>query len=215
MIYFLLGEDVAAKDARIADLKKKILSTDAISFDYEVLHSSKLDPETLKKALMNLPALARQRVVVIRECHRLSPQNRTLILEFANKNYPHLALVLESGEWDSRESFVRGVKGAQLVEFKTPVKLNVFDMTKAIDLRKDAEALKILENLLSGGIHPLQIMGGLVWFWGKSRGKISPGLFEQGLVALQEADLNIKRSRLKPEYALELLVVKLCLKEVC
>jgi hypothetical protein len=37
-----------------------------------------------------------------------------------------------------------------------------------------------------------------------------PAKFEKGLLALGEADLNIKRSRLKPEQALELLVVKLC-----
>ena len=40
-------------------------------------------------------------------------------------------------------------------------------------------------------------------------------LIESGLLAMQEADLNIKRSRIKPEYALEVLIVKLCSKEVC
>ena len=57
----------------------------------------------------------------------------------------------------------------------------------------------------------LQLMGGLVWFWGKLKQRISAEKFKKGLLHLQEADLNIKRSRIKAEYALEVLVVKLCL----
>ena len=75
--------------------------------------------------------------------------------------------------------------------------------------RNPVEALKILGNLLVEENHPLQIMGGLIWFWGKSRTRLSADQFKKGLMCLQEADLNIKRSRLKPEHTLEVLVVKL------
>ena len=51
-------------------------------------------------------------------------------------------------------------------------------------------------------------MGGLVWSWGKARSFARRENFQKGLVALQEADLNIKRSRLAPQQALEVLVVK-------
>lgn len=81
-------------------------------------------------------------------------------------------------------------------------------MTK-IMLRSPAEALKMLTQLLEEGSHPLQILGGLVWFWGKSRERLSPAQFKKGLLALQEADLNIKRSRTRPEHSLEILIVKL------
>ena len=39
--------------------------------------------------------------------------------------------------------------------------------------------------------------------------KVSGDNFKQGLFILQEADLNIKRSRLDPEHAIETAVVKL------
>ncbi|MBZ0166329.1 MAG: hypothetical protein K8I00_05930, partial [Candidatus Omnitrophica bacterium] len=70
---------------------------------------------------------------------------------------------------------------------------------------------KLLAVLLRDGTHPLQIMGGLVWIWGRLKNRISADNFQQGLRELQAADLNIKRSRLHPEHAVEILVTKLCL----
>ncbi len=58
-------------------------------------------------------------------------------------------------------------------------------------------------------VHPLQIMGALVWYWGKEGKACGKERFERGLKALEEADLNIKRSRLEPQYAVEKLVVEL------
>ena len=76
-------------------------------------------------------------------------------------------------------------------------------MPRAMSSRNAGEALKILDELLESNVHPLQIMGGLVWYWGKERERLSPQSFYKGLTALEEADLNIKRSRLKPEHAVE------------
>jgi DNA polymerase III delta subunit len=85
----------------------------------------------------------------------------------------------------------------------------VFDMTKLIAAGRPKDALKMLSDFYSEGVHPLQIMGGLVWFWGKEGRLLQKEKFERGLKALEEADLNIKRSRLDPEYAVEKLVVEL------
>ena len=76
--------------------------------------------------------------------------------------------------------------------------------------RSPKDALKILGDIFSSGTHPLQVLGGLVWFWGKTKNRLSSQNFNLGLRELQQTDLNIKRSRLKAEYVLEVLVVKLC-----
>ena len=120
-------------------------------------------------------------------------------------------LVLESSEVTEKDSFVKKVKPfAEIVSFSVEKRSNVFDMTRAMSYKKPADALKILSGLISEGSHPLQIMGGLVWFWGKAGQRIGMQKYEKGLRALQDADLDIKRSRLKPDYAMEVLVVKLC-----
>ena len=217
MTYLFLGEDSIAKDAAVAELKAKLLtSPEAFQFDYESLHANKLEPKTLKAALIALPAKAARRMIVIRECHRLSPQNRELLLEFLNEKPGHVDVILDSDELTASDSFAQKLKPlAKVMDSRNETKLNVFDLTKAISAKNPIEALKILTALLTKGEHPLQLMGGLVWFWGRSRDRVSAGQFKKGLLALQEADLNIKRSRLEPNQALELLVVKLCGKEVC
>ena len=133
-----------------------------------------------------------------------------MILEFIGNKADYAVLILETEE-DQTDSFIKKLRPlVKTVEFSKQAKLNVFDLTRVISEHRSAEALKILAQLQSQGDHPLQIMGGLVWFWGKSRGKLSVSRFENGLKALQEADLNIKRSRLEPDHALEVAVIKLC-----
>ena len=56
--------------------------------------------------------------------------------------------------------------------------LNVFDMTKAMGLRRSEEA-ENFSRAFEPGIHPLQLMGGLVWFWGKSRERLPQEKFKR------------------------------------
>ena len=211
MTYLFLGEDQISKDIKIRELKNKLFpSFEATKFDYEILYAQKLESDTLKKALISLPALAKQRLIVIKECHKLSPHNKELIIEFV-KNPGPCVLILDSDKMETDDSFVRKLGSLiKVISAKGEPQLNVFNLTRAISMRKQIDALKILAGLISSGEQPLQIMGGLVWYWKNAREGFSFDQFKKGLIALQEADLNIKRSRLKPEHALELLVVKLC-----
>ena len=212
MIYLLLGQDTAAKDAQITQLKKNILpSPDAIQFDCESLEAGSMGADELKKALISLPAIAPQRLIVIRESHRLTAHQQQIIKEWVDNSTPHAVLVLDSNVWDFNDEFVKKIKKAKIINFPGAKNPGVFDMMRAMERHNEIEALKILNQLFSSGIHPLQIMGGLVWWWSQLRRKIPSGRFENGILSLQETDFNIKRSRLKPEYALEMLVVKLCL----
>jgi DNA polymerase III delta subunit len=212
VIYFLLGEDMAAKEAKVAAWKKEYLvPAESQEFDFEVLYGTKCDPLVLKKALIALPALAKQRVVLLRDGHKFSEHNQSLLSEFAASNHDHLVLIIESSQWEATHSLVKSLKSsAKIVDTGRAAKQNVFDMTRLIGQRKSGDALKVLSDLFFDGVHPLQIMGGLVWFWGNERPRMPANRFEQGLMALEEADLNIKRSRLRPEQAVEVLVVKLC-----
>ncbi len=211
MIYLLLGEDEAVKEANLTQLKEKFLtSTNARHFDFEILYAHKIDPLALQKALLALPVSGSRRMVLVRESHHLSTANKEFLRQFSSLKHDHVVLILESTELNAQDSFVKVLKPAvKLLESAIKQKLNVFDMTRAIGAHRSAEAIKILSTLFADGVHPLQIMGGLVWFWGKLRPQLAPDKFEEGLYLLQEADVNIKRSRLQPEHAVELVVIKL------
>ncbi len=215
MIHLFLGQDNVAKDAKLSELKKKICpGPDALQFDCETLYAHKLDPETLKKNLITLPVFSTERLVIIKECQKLSPANKELVLKFL-ESPGKCTLVLDCEKTEEDEFIKKVSRVAKAAYFSKAPQADVFTLTRAIGEGQSTQALKTLSQLLTQGIQPLQIMGGIIWFWKKSRAGLPAGEFKKGLLVLQEADGNIKRSRLKAEHALELLVVKLCSKEVC
>ncbi len=212
MIYLLSGEDGPAKDNKILEIKKKhIHSNEALKFDFELLYGHKLHSDDLKKAILSLPVVASRRLVIIRSAHKLSPHNIEIVSEFLDSPDERVDLVLDVIADKRKNPFLDKVQKAEVkvFHFSSKKKLNVFDMTRAMSGGSAKEALKMLQDLLREGSAPLMIMGGLVWFWGKCRVQISCSDYHKGLSFLQEADLNIKRSRLSPDCALEILIVKL------
>jgi DNA polymerase III delta subunit len=212
MVYLFIGQETEAKEKEIALLKSSLLKDkDAKQFDYENLQAHKLHANALKQSLDALPVIGQQRFVVIREVEKLDKHNKDLILEYVERKEEHHVLLLDAFKADSKTSFFKKMNALATVKhFDKGYRENTFDITKAISSRQPAKALKILDDVLKHGDHPLQILGALVWFWGKNKPRVSVGRFQRGLDELQEADLNIKRSRLKPEHTLEILVVKLC-----
>jgi len=211
-IYLFTGQETEKKEKEIEKLKAALLKDkDAKQFDYDSLSAHKLNSDTLKQSLDTLPVVGKQRLVLIREVEKLDKHNKDLVLEYAQRKEDYLVLLLDAFKADLKTSFFKKISAlAQWKRFDKGYRENAFDMTKAISARQPAQALKILNDVLKHGDHPLQILGALVWFWGKNKPRVSMERFQRGLDELQEADLNIKRSRLKPEYTLEILVVKLC-----
>ncbi|MFA5059498.1 MAG: hypothetical protein WC676_02610 [Candidatus Omnitrophota bacterium] len=211
MTYLFLGEDTAAKDVKLREIKQKAFpNSDALQFDFEVLHAYKLEPEILKKSLMALPAVAPQRLVMIREGQKLTAHHKEILLEFIQGSSQHCILVIDVETSKEEDAFVKKISTtAQVIRFQQQVSSNAFDLARAVTSGQTTQALEILSQILTSGDHPLQIMGALVWQWQKSRRQIPTERFKKGLLALQEADFNIKRSRLKAEHAMEILIVKL------
>lgn len=211
MVHLLIGEDIAAKDRKIVEWKHKIFPSKATSlFDYERLDGADIDAQQLKEALWAMPVVGPKRLVVLSRVHKLDILSKKILLEFIAQDRTDVDLIVDAGGVDVNSSFLKQLMaGAQIYQTPAPPRHNVFAVTHALSNHDHVQACRILNSLFSEGEHPLQIMGGLVWFWGKLRLKLAKENFHQGLRMLQEADLNIKRSHLNPEHALELLVVKL------
>ena len=209
MAQLFLGDDLARKDARITALKAAFFKDlQSVHFDYENLDAVVLSVDALKKSLITLPAISARRLVIVRNAHKLKSADAAVLLAFLKKPLAHVELVLESSEAALKGDLREVVALCTTTVFGTASTGNAFDMARLISAGQAREALKMLNDLYNDA-HPLQIMGALVWYWGKEGRALGPERFERGLKALEEADLNIKRSRLKPEYAVEKLVVEL------
>ncbi|MDD3374303.1 MAG: hypothetical protein PHY73_01085 [Candidatus Omnitrophica bacterium] len=211
MIYLLVGQS-PSKENKISEIKTSVLtSKESLSFDYEILHGHKLNDEILKKSLISLPSVSKKRVVLLRQAHELNARAKKIILSCQKDCDKTVDLILDADEWSTKDSFLRTLgKAITVVNFEQKKKADVFEMTRAIISNRKIDALKLLTQLIEEGNHPLKIMAPIVWSWKNSRNRISKERFRRGLMMIQDADFCIKRSRLSSEYALEVLVVKLC-----
>ena len=212
MIHVFYGQDQIVKDQRISELKKKFFpAKESFIFDFDGLDASHLDARFLKERLSALPVVSKERLVIIKNAHKLGALHHKIIVSFASvPSAVVLVLDFEKIKAVAVETFIKDIKPFSKIQaFEKPKEINVFDLTQAISFRKQSEALKILSILLNRGEYPLQIMGGLVWFWRKSYAGYGEK-YRKGLIYFQEADRRIKRSLTRPEHALEFLVVKLC-----
>ncbi len=211
MIYLLLGDDLPAKDARITEIRNKLFkeSQAALAFDLDNLDAKDLATDALKKAFLTLPVIAPHRLVIVRQIHKLKSVDIQVLTNYCQKPAEYCDLILESSENPLKgdlKDLPLLVKGVVMARPQGP---NVFDMTKLMTAHRGGEALKMLDGFYRADVHPLQIMGALVWYWGREGKSCGQERFKRGLKALEEADLNIKRSRLDPQYAVEKLVVEL------
>lgn len=213
MIYLLLGDDLTAKDARITAIKNKLFKNvqGALAFDFDNLDAAKLPDDVLKKSFLTLPVIAPFRLIVLRQAHKLKPADIQVLLNFCKEPAEYCDLVLESLEKTFKGDLKDLPRYAKAEVLARPEGPGVFDMTKMITAGQSAQALKMLNRFYEENVHPLQIMPALVWYWGKEGRSCSKEVFRRGLKALQEADLNIKRSRFEAQYAVEKLVVELSL----
>lgn len=211
MVYLFLGDDLAAKDARIAEIKIKLFknSQEALVFDFDNLDANKLPDNALKKSFLTLPVIAFRRLIVLRHVHKLESGDIQVLLNFCQKPAGHCDVILESSQKTLKDDLKDLGRYVNSVVFALPEGPNAFDMARLITAGKSSEALKMLNTLYHDNVPPLKIMGALVWYWGKEGRACGKEVFKRGLHALQEADLNIKRSRLDPHYAVEKVVVEL------
>jgi DNA polymerase III delta subunit len=211
MVYLFLGEDLPAKDARILEIKNKLFKNaqEALAFDFDNLDAGELKPDALKQAFLTLPVIAPHRLIILRQIHKLKSADIRVLLNFCQKPSEHCDLVMESSENTLKGDLKDLPMYAKAAVMGKPQGPNVFDMTRLITAQRSGEALKMLDGFYQDNMHPLQIMPALVWYWGKEGKSLGKERFERGLQALEEADLNIKRSRLAPRYAVEKVVVEL------
>lgn len=208
-VYLFIGDNEPPKLSKIESLKKEILSGETLEFNLETLFAKGLNLKTLEEALLRLPIKATKRLLIIRNIEGLPRDCREKIASYINRPYPWLTLVLE-GESLDKEMEAISLR-AETLYFRKIKPYDVFALGRAINNKNQALALDILSDLLLRGEKPQKIMGGLIWHWENMEKHISAEKVKKGFEALLEADLNIKRSRLKADIALELLVVKLCL----
>jgi len=209
MIYLFIGEDPLSKDIKLRKIKDEFLPADTRDFNFEIIYAKETSLRNLQEKILTLPVKAKKRIIVIRDAHQLKDDIRVFLLEFAREKNSSTLLILDIAQLNRKDdSFNRISRYAQVSRFPDTVKADTFTLSRQIEARRMDYALRILNQLLEEGEKPERIIGGLRYAW--ERGNIYSPEAKKKLKALLNCDIDIKTGRLKPDFALEKLVIKLC-----
>jgi len=208
-VYLFIGQDNPAKELALNKIKQKYLTEDLEQFNLDVVYASDAKLKTIQEKFLNLPVNSGRRVVVIKGAHSLDKQTKDFILRHIRRTHKHLILVLDFERYDPKDIFLEEAsRSARVVRFKEAPQNDTFSLGRQIESGATAKALGVLAELLKGGEPPERIIGGLRYIWEKQGLSLAQ---KQGwLELLLACDLEIKKGRLKPAFALEKLVIGLC-----
>lgn len=208
MLYLLIGQDSPSKDAKLQSIKEKFLKPATRDFNLDVFYAKDLDLSGLQERILALPLNAQKRIIIIREAEFLQEALKDFLLKIAPKFPDALVLVLEMNGSNLKDNFVAVIsKYAQVTRFKEAVKVDTFTLSRQIEIRNLPIALGILSQLLKNGEKPERILGGLRY--ALERNVVAPDV-KRRLKSLMICDIDIKTGKLRPDFALEKLVIKLC-----
>jgi len=209
MVYLFIGEDILSKNIKINQLRQELFAKDIEQFNLDILYAKDLTLTSLQERLLCLPVKAQKRLIIIKDAQNLKEDIRAFILKVAKNSLPKVILLLDIERKDRDGEFINRIQElAKIFQFRESAHLDTFALSRQIELRKPDYALRLLDQLLRNGERPERILGGLRY--SLERNTDNPLEINQRLKLLLNCDLDIKTGRLKPNFALEKLVVSLC-----
>jgi len=209
MVYLFFGEDNLSKDAKIKSIKEEFIFGNLRDFNQDILYARELALAQLQEKILYLPLKSNKRIVIIKDAQDLKKEAQEFLLKYFKKPDLRVVLILDMGRYEPKDEFLnQAAKYAKVLRFKEGVQLNTFSLSRQIGLRKTADALRVLAELLKNGEKPERILGGLRYVYTKDAAQ--PQAVKKRFKILLNCDIDIKTGRIKPEFALERLVVRLC-----
>lgn len=203
------SEGSSLKDSALLKIKEKYLNKNLQDFNLDVLYARDLSLKLLQEKLKSLPVKSDKRIIVIKGLEAAKDELREYVLKYVSHPYPAIILVLDIDHFDQTDQFVKNLsQHASVVRFKQETRQDAFSLCRQIDLRNADSALSVLNELFKNGEKPERIMGGLRYAWERDAAR-SPEA-RRRLKILLNCDIDIKTGKLKPAFALERLVIRLC-----
>jgi len=216
-VYLFLGQDCVSKEIKLKRIKEEFLAKEIEQFSLDILYAKDLSLKSLQERLLSLPFKAKKRIIVLRQAQDLKEDIKEFILKYMKNCSSKILLIIDVDSGTNRKTkenqadeFITNLaRYAQVLRFREePKNPDAFALVKQIDLKKPEYALRILNQLLKNGERPERILGGLRYSWQKCLGNAFE--IRKRIKLLLNCDIEIKTGRLKPDFALEKLVVKLC-----
>jgi DNA polymerase III delta subunit len=207
-LYLVLGQDIQSKNQAIAKIKETFLPKGLEDFNFDRVYAKKLALQDFQERILSLPVGVKKRIILIRGAEELSPDIKKFILEYLHKPQEAIVLILDVDKVPLRDEFLGHIARYTGVALKQEPRLDTFTLSRQIELRKPQAALLVLHQLFNRGERPERILGGLRYVLESRPGH--PNSMREKLKLLLTCDIDMKTGKLKPDFALEKLIINLC-----
>ena len=159
-VYFFYGEESYLIEEGVNKIQSKFVTPGSATFNRDVFYGEDAEASQIVNTALSIPMLAKRRVVIVRNFHRLSQPGKEMILKYSRHPSPQSILILISQAVDFRKKLYIGFKEtAQVVECRplydnqVPVYLQRFteDRGKSIQLK----AIQLLQAKSGNSLHSL------------------------------------------------------------
>lgn len=206
MIYLFVGEDKFSKDIKLEKIKREFFSRELESFNFDLLYAKDLSLLSLQEALQRLPCKAKKRIILVKEAALLKEPLKTYLLAYSKKPAGSNILILDTETTERKNPFLNTLlPHVRKFQFPGKEKPDVFKLYWLVNQKRLSSALRLLRQLLLEGQPPEQILGGLRYKCENERLNYQEKKRRLGL--LLSCDLEMKTGRLRPDLALERLLV--------
>lgn len=208
-VYLFLGQGSSSKHTVLNRLKEKFLPKETEEFNRDILYAKEISLKHLQETLLFFPLKLGKRIVVIKNAQDLKDEIKDFLVKYVRNPQAQIILVLDIEKIKPKDEFIEQIKRfVQVCHFTEERNLDVFALSRQIELRRAAVSLEILDHLLKQGEKPERILGGLRA--SSERNITDPAQARKRMKILLHCDIDIKTGRLKPVFALERLIVNLC-----
>lgn len=209
MVYVLAGGNSSSRYSQFKKIKQEFLSKETEDFNLDALDAKALTLKDLQLKLLCLPVRSAKRIVLLNNAQILREEIKEFILGYAKRPYKQVVFILDFERQEKKDAFLNGlIRYSKVFRFPDEVRPDAFTLSRQITLKNTGYALKLLAGLLELGQKPEMIMGGLRHSWENDTAHCPDT--KRRLRLLLNCDLEIKTGRLKPDFALEKLVIGLC-----
>ncbi|MDD5155114.1 MAG: hypothetical protein PHF11_01345 [Candidatus Omnitrophica bacterium] len=207
-VYLFAGQDTPSKDKIIDKIKEEHLTNELQDFNLDRLYARDLNLKGLQEKLLCLPAGSRKRIIIVRDAQRLSADIKKFIADYVRSPREHIILILDMERAEPKDEFISSISRYTVNYIREEARPDTFSLLRQIELKRPGSSLKILRQLLEQGERPERILGGLRYAW---ENRPSEALDRRKkLRFLLLCDIDIKTGRLRPDFALEKLIINLC-----
>lgn len=116
-IYYFSGEETGLIDQGVNLLVSKLVTPEMRDFNFDSLYGSEVSANKVLDIASSYPMMARHRVLLVRDVHKMSPNDLLTLAEYAKKPCPTTYLILTQREKGSKKKGLEALsKGSGFVD---------------------------------------------------------------------------------------------------